>query len=223
MAAWKEWLRRAKYVGRRSRFDRELDEEIQFHLETRVDELQRDGVSLQEARARARREFGSRVQMQEDTRAAWQFPWLDDAWRDLRYALRAFRRNPAFAAVAMLSLGIGVGANCVMFSLVDAALLRPPRVPRPNDLVVVVSTAKTLMRPPARIRTITMFASATGACRRWPHSPPSRLASPGRALSRAWRTASSSRTTSSTWSVRSQSAAGCFWRTRLTDPKTIGR
>ena len=142
MSAWKALLERVRYLGRRSRFDRELDDEIGFHLDMRAEELQQDGLSASDARAQARREFGSRVRMREDTRAAWQWRWLDETWRDVRYAARAFARSPGFTAVAMLSLGIGVGANCVMFSLVDATLLRPPRVPRPNTLVAVVSTGK---------------------------------------------------------------------------------
>jgi macrolide transport system ATP-binding/permease protein len=141
MGFWKELSRRARYLGRRSQFDTELDAEIQFHMETRAEELQRDGVPQAEARARARREFGPRARMREDTRAAWQFQWLEDLWRDLSYAARAFAKSPGFTSVAVLSLAIGVGANCVMFSIVEAALLRQPRVPRPSEVVAVISTA----------------------------------------------------------------------------------
>ena len=87
-------MRRLLYYLRRRRFDRELEAEIQFHLEARVEELERSGLSSGDARAQARREFGPQTRAQEDTRAAWQFCWLEDLAADLRYALRALRRDP---------------------------------------------------------------------------------------------------------------------------------
>src|SRR5215469_895966 len=142
MSTWNEILRRAAFLGRRSQFDRELDDEIQFHIETRAEELQEDGLSAREALARARREFGSRARSAEDSRAPWRFQWMEDLWRDLTYGVRAFAKSPGFTAIAILSLGIGVAANYVMFTIVDFSLLRPPRIPHPNELVALVSTAK---------------------------------------------------------------------------------
>lgn len=142
MPAWREFLRRVGYLGRRSRFDRELAEEMRFHLESRIEELVQDGVAPDVARQRARREFGSPVRAREDTRAAWQVQWIEDLWRDLRHGARALARSPGFAAVAIGSLGIGVGANAVMFTLVNALLLQPPSVPQPSELVALVSTAR---------------------------------------------------------------------------------
>ena len=136
-----ELMRRVGYLGRRRQFDQELDDEVRFHLETHAEELQREGLPAQEAMDRARREFGPRARMQEDTRAAWQFQWLEDFWRDLVYGARAFAKSPGFTIAAILSLGIGVGANCVMFAIVDGTLLRPPRIPQPGEVVAVVSTA----------------------------------------------------------------------------------
>jgi len=138
---WKELIQRAKHFGQRSQFDAELDDEIQFHIETRAEELQTEGLSRAEAFNQARREFGSRARMAEDTRAAWRFQWLEDFWRDLAYTARSFRASPGFATVAILSLAIGVGANCVMFSFVEAMLLRLPRVPSPRQVVAVISKA----------------------------------------------------------------------------------
>src|ERR1700683_1764175 len=142
MSAWKEVLRRAAYLGRRSQFDEELDDEIQFHIETRVEELRREGMPSAEARQRARCEFGPRARMREDSRGAWQFQWIEDLWRDLVYGARTFAKSPGFSAVAILSLGIGVGANFVMFTFVDAFLLRPPKIPRPNEVAALVSSAR---------------------------------------------------------------------------------
>src|SRR5215471_18722568 len=142
MSAWHEILRRAAYLGRRSQFDRELDEEIRFHIESRAEELQDDGVPAREALERARREFGSRARSSEDSRAPWRFQWIEDLWRDLIFGVRAFTKNPGFTAIAILSLDIGVGANYVMFAVVDLSLLRPPRIPHANEIVALVSTAK---------------------------------------------------------------------------------
>ncbi len=142
MSWWKEILKRVRHLGRRSQFEQELDDEIRFHIEARAEDLRGEGVPQVEALERARREFGPRARVSEDSRNAWQFQWVEDFRRDLSYAARAFAKNPGFALVAMLSLGIGVGANCAMFSIVDAMLLRPPRVPRPTEMVALVSTSK---------------------------------------------------------------------------------
>ncbi len=142
MSDWKEILRRVGYLVRRSQFDRELDDEVQFHIETRAEELQLEGVPPAEALQRARREFGPRARVSEDTRGAWQFQWIEDLWRDLGYGTRTFAKSPGFTAVAVLSLGIGIGANCVMFTVLDSLLLQPLKVPRPNEVVALVSTAR---------------------------------------------------------------------------------
>jgi macrolide transport system ATP-binding/permease protein len=142
MSAWKEALRRVRHISRRSQFDRELEDEVRFHIETRAEELRAEGVPAQEALARARREFGPRARSAEDSRAAWRFQWIEDLWRDLSYGARAFAKNPGFTAVSVLSLGIGVGATYVMFALVDEVSLRQPDVPRPSEIVALVSTAR---------------------------------------------------------------------------------
>lgn len=137
-----ELMRRTGYLGRRRQFERELDDEVRFHLEARAEELEREGLTAQEAMDRARREFGPRALMQEESRAAWQYQWIEDFWRDLVYGARAFAKNPGFTAVAILSLGIGVGANYAMFTVVDMNWLRPPNIPRANEVVNVIATAK---------------------------------------------------------------------------------
>jgi predicted permease len=141
MPAWDAILNRVRYFGRRSQFDEELDEEIQFHIETRADELLERGLSASAAMEQARREFGSRAQVREETRGAWQILWVEDLWRDLCYAARGASRSPGFTAIAVLSLAMGVGANCAMFIAVDAALLRPLAVSHPEEIITVHGTS----------------------------------------------------------------------------------
>ncbi|HXI43958.1 MAG TPA: permease prefix domain 1-containing protein, partial [Bryobacteraceae bacterium] len=130
----KELARRLKYLWHRGSFDRELDDEAQFHIESRADELEQTGISRSEALSRARREFGSAVRMREQTRAAWQLKWLEDLLSDLRYALRALRRNPGFAAAAIFSLALGIGANTTIFSLTMEFLFSQPSCRNPETL-----------------------------------------------------------------------------------------
>src|SRR6266568_63412 len=135
MSFFKETLRRFAYLIRRSRFDRELDTEMQFHIETRADELESAGMPRTRALAQARREFGSPARATEDTRSAWQFRWIDDLAADLRYAARAFRRNPAFAATAIACLALGIGANTTIFSIAAEVLFSQPSVRDAGSLV----------------------------------------------------------------------------------------
>jgi putative ABC transport system permease protein len=86
---------------------------------------------------RAVAEFGSRTRVAEDTRAAWRFRWLEDVVADGSYALRAFRRRPAFALTAVACLALGIGANALIFSLVNAAFLRPLPYPDADRIAMV--------------------------------------------------------------------------------------
>ncbi|HLN02230.1 MAG TPA: ABC transporter permease [Bryobacteraceae bacterium] len=117
--------RKLSYLFRRKRFNGELDDEIRFHLEMAAQER---------GEAAARREFGSVVRMREDTRSAWQVRWLVDLGSDLRYALRALRRNPGFAAAAIFSLALGIGANTTIFSLTMEFLFSQPSCRNPETL-----------------------------------------------------------------------------------------
>lgn len=121
-----EFRHKFSFLRRRPEFDSGLAEELQFHLEERADELERTGMSRAEALGRARAEFGSPARIAEDTRREWQWTWFEDLRADLLYAARALRREPAFLAVAVLSLGLGIGVNTAIFSLSMEVLMSQP-------------------------------------------------------------------------------------------------
>src|SRR5271166_4453472 len=93
----KELLRRLLYFGRRKNLDLGLEQETEFHIESRADELEQGGLSRDKALVQARREFGPQARMREESRVAWQIKWLEDLISDLRYAFRALGRSPGFA------------------------------------------------------------------------------------------------------------------------------
>ena len=107
MSFLRELWRRLCWLVGRSRFYSELADEIRFHIESRAAELEQGGVPAREALATARREFGSTLKASEDTSGVWQIQWLEDLFSDFRYASRAFRRNPGFAATAIFCLRLG--------------------------------------------------------------------------------------------------------------------
>jgi putative ABC transport system permease protein len=140
MARWQEVLRRGMYQGRRSRFDDELHEEMQFHIDMRASELEALGLSPRDALAQAMREFGSQLRLAEETRRVWGFQWLEDLASDFRYAVRSCRRHPAFALSVGASLALGLGANSAVFTAVDAVFWKRLAIDDPERRVRVSNT-----------------------------------------------------------------------------------
>ena len=133
------FIRRVLNLGRSNTLQREIDREMAFHLEERVEELVAAGMPRASAESTARRQFGNRTIQVEDTRRADMVNWADSFVGDVRYGLRALRRSPVFTLVAIGSLAIGIGFNTSIYSLIDAVVLRPLPVPAPHELVQVVT------------------------------------------------------------------------------------
>jgi putative ABC transport system permease protein len=124
-------------VFRRHRVEEELSEEIWFHIETRARDLVARGMSPDEARRRARIEFGSIERYKEEVRSARGLQLVNEARADLLMGARALRRAPGFTLAAGLSLALGIGANTLVFSLLDSTVLKPLALPEADRLVAI--------------------------------------------------------------------------------------
>jgi len=149
--------------SRRGLYD-DLSEEIQEHLEEKIEELAAGGMSRKEATAAARREFGNITLMEEDSRAVWRWPSLEDFLSDVRFGARTLRKSLAFTAIAVLTLALGIGADTAIFSLVNGILLVSLPYPKAEQLISVTGAypqgALVAMRE--RMHTMDVAAYAEG-------------------------------------------------------------
>src|SRR5271156_4795766 len=121
---------------RRRRYD-ELSETIREHLEEKVADLMDDGMTRNQAERAARREFGNVTLIEQRSREVWQWPTLESIWADVRFALRQLWKSTGFTFTAILTLTLAIGANAVVFGVLNALILRPLGVPQSESLFVV--------------------------------------------------------------------------------------
>jgi predicted permease len=136
----RQWLSKIEYaLGKRQRLASDLKQEMDTHLQFLIDENLERGMSPEEARTAARREFGNMVVVQERSYQSWQFPQFESLLQDIRYTLRGIAKAPAFSLLMILTLAVGIGANTAIFSFVNAVLLRPLPYPSADRLAILWS------------------------------------------------------------------------------------
>jgi len=147
-----EWLNRLRLrlraLTRRHQLERDLQDEIAFHLTMREEKERQAGVSADQARMRARRQFGNVGVLTNRTRDVWIWPWLQDTGQDARLAMRMLYRARGSTLLALICLGLGIGANTAIFSVVNALLLRPLPVAESDRLIRISRGQETALSIP---------------------------------------------------------------------------
>src|SRR5213082_2477965 len=132
----KLWAK-VKALFKRKQLDRDLEDELVFHLTMREAKNRERGIESEESHYAARRQFGNVMRIKEACREAWSFVSLETTWRDLRYGARALAKNPGYTVVAVLAIGVGIGMNTGIFSVLNGVALKLLPVPRAEQIVSV--------------------------------------------------------------------------------------
>src|SRR6266851_1255179 len=133
------WL--TKIFRRGEEIDREIDEELRFHIETRIERYIQAGMTPEQARRKALDRFGNFDEIREAVREI-DLGTIESVWQDVRYATRTLAKSPGFTAVALLSLALGIGLNSAIFSAINAVLLRPLPYKDPDRIVSLYASFK---------------------------------------------------------------------------------
>jgi len=138
------WLRllgdKLRVLFGRSHFDRELDEEMQFHMALKAEEHRQNGMSVREAQTAAKRQFGNTLRLREAGWDAWGWAPLERSLQDIRFAVRTLRRSPGFTASVILLLGVAIWMNTTVFTVIHAVMLAPLPFDQPDELVRLYET-----------------------------------------------------------------------------------
>src|SRR5215470_16387677 len=141
---WQIW-RRLLSLLRRRRHEREMEEEMRFHLEMQIEQNLASGMATEEARYAARRQFGNQTWLKEASREMWSLNSIETLIQDLRYGARMLMKSPNYTLIAVITLALGIGANTALFSFADAALFRALPFAEPERLVLVKGAAGALV------------------------------------------------------------------------------
>src|SRR5262249_30645988 len=134
-----ELFRQLAMLVRGSRFDREIEEELEFHRAMETDANERAGMAIREARSAAARRLGNALRLREQSRGEWGWAWFDRLRGDIAYALRMLWRCPGYSFAVCATLAIAIGANSLIFSVADGLVFRPFPYPHPERLVFLWS------------------------------------------------------------------------------------
>ena len=134
------WLKRVRTIFRRGSMERELDAELQFHLDMLAAEYVRQGVAPDAARRTARQLFGGVETIKDDVRDAWLTRLVETFNQDVRYGVRGLRKQAGYALAVVVTMALGIGANTAIFSVVNAVVLQPLPYTRGEDLLLLRQT-----------------------------------------------------------------------------------